>query len=128
MTQSDQLSQLVATFEQWRNTRLGTNKLTPKSLRQQAVLLQETYPRGKITKALRISGTQLKQWAEQCQHDEDGSPVFVPLPQISPQHLSPRPVNNNVNLVLNFVQGQQLHLSGKISPELITSLIKAVQS
>ncbi|WDE08770.1 hypothetical protein SG34_033260 [Thalassomonas viridans] len=64
MTHQDPLCQLVEMFEQWRATRLNRNAPTPMSLRQQALLLTNTYPSDKIATTLRISGGQLKQWRE----------------------------------------------------------------
>jgi hypothetical protein len=64
MSNQDQLPPVVAAFEKWRNNRNGPQVATPEHLRQQAVLLLEHCSSSTITCALRISGTQLKQWRE----------------------------------------------------------------
>ena len=60
MTHPDQLSITSTAFDQWRKNRAKRSERTPLPLRQQGVLLYETYPSSKIMAALKISSTQLK--------------------------------------------------------------------
>jgi hypothetical protein len=80
MSNQKQLSSVVAAFEQWRNNRNGRQVPTPQHLRQQAVLLLEHSSSSTITCALRISGTQLKQWRELS---APANTEFVSLPLVS---------------------------------------------
>jgi len=121
MTNSDQLTSVVTAFELWRSNRNGRQVPTPTPLRKQAVSLLNNYSTSQITSALRISGGQLKQW----RHSLDvpvQSPQFIELPVLLPSHNSP------INIELHFTSGDQLHLSGVVEPDLITTLIAAMKS
>ena len=79
MSNRDQLSNVVAAFEQWRETRFSRKAPTPKPLRKKAVALKSHYSSSRITSALRISGSQLKQWSEEGK-DLEQTVDFVQLP------------------------------------------------
>ena len=118
MSNSEQLSSVIAAFEQWRHHKNG--RQTPTPLRQQAVALLDNYSSSKITSALSISGTQLKHWAESLQVAETPVP-FVHLP------LSSSAQYKSLNLQLHFRHGEQLTLSGDISLSLITAMIQEMK-
>lgn len=118
-TNPEQLSRVITAFEQWRRNK--KSRQTPTLLRQQAVALLDNYSFCKITSALRISGTQLKNWAASLQADNKPEP-FVHLPlSVTPQHKS-------LDLQLHFRHGEQLTLSGDISLSLITAMIQEMKS
>lgn len=120
MSNPEQLSSVIAAFEQWRHNKNGRQTATPEPLRQQAVALLDNYSSSKITSALRISGTQLKQWTESLQVTNNPDP-FVHLPlSTSAQHKS-------LNLQLHFRHGEQLTLSGDLSLSLITAMIQEMK-
>ena len=120
-TKPEQLSRVIAAFEQWRRNKKGRQVPTPAPLRQQAVALLDNHSSSKITSALRISDTQLKNWTESLQTDNKPDP-FVHLP------LSANPQDKSLNLVLHFRHGEQLTLSGDISLSLITAMIQEMKS
>ena len=121
MSNPEPLSSVVMAFEQWRNNRKGRQARTPTSLRQQAVALLEHYASSKITSALKLSGSQLKQWAESL-HGANNPEPFVHLPLwVSPPHSS-------LNLTLSFRHGEQLSLSGDISSTVLTAIIQEMKS
>ena len=119
MSNQDQLPDVVAAFEQWRNNRNGCQVATPRHLRQQAVLLLEHCSSSAITSALRISGTQLKQWREVL---APANTEFVSLPLVNgacgPQQC----------LELRLHNGVQLSLSGSLSSGLIVDMLREVKS
>ena len=121
MPNPEQLSSVIAAFEQWRHHKKARQAPTPAPLRQQAVALLDNYAASKITSALRISGTQLKQWADSLPVANKPDP-FIHLPlSVNPQHKS-------LNLELHFRHGEQLTLSGDISSSLITAMIQEMKS
>jgi hypothetical protein len=119
MSNQEQLSPVVAAFEQWRNNRNGRQVATPKHLRQQAVLLLEHCSSSTLTCALRISGSQLKQWRELS---APTNTEFVSLPLVSgacdPQQC----------LELRLHNGVQLSLSGALSSSLIVDMLREAKS
>ena len=92
---------------------------TPNHLRQQAVLLLEHCSSSSITYALRISGTQLKQWRELW---TPAKTEFVSLPIMNESAGAPQ------RLELRLHNGVQLSLSGDLSSSLIVDMICAVKS
>ena len=126
MPNQDQLSIVVTAFNQWRKNRISRKGPTPQSLRQQAVALKSQYSSGRITTALRISGSQFKQWCKDVQSLNE-SIDFVQLPvTLSPQ------IDNieeaTLKLELSFSHGEQLQLSGQITPTLLATLIKEMRA
>ena len=121
MPNQDQLSTAVTGFEHWRSNRSGRQVSTPIALREQAVALLNHYSSSKITSALRISGSQLKQWRYTLEHAEK-TPLFVHLP-ISPPFTQPP-----LTVELRFAQGNEMSLSGVIDTNIIISLIGAMKS
>ena len=119
MSNQDKLPPVVAAFEQWRNNINGRQVATPKHLRQQAVLLLEHCSASTITSALRISGTQLKQWRE-C--SAPANPEFVSLPLVD-EYCDPKQ-----RLALRLQNGVQLSLSGGLSSSLIVDILQEVKS
>ena len=126
MSNQDQLTVVVTAFEQWRKNRPTRYGPTPQRLRQQAVALKSHYSSGRITTALRISGGQFKQWIKDHQ-TSNGAVDFVQLP------VTPGPQYNEseegaLKLELSFTQGEQLQLSGQITPTLLATLIKEMRA
>lgn len=120
-TNPEQLSRVITAFEQWRRNKKGRQVPTPALLRQQAIALLDNHSSSKITSALRISGTQLKNWAASLQTDNKPDP-FVHLP------LSASTQDKSLNLTLHFRHGEQLTLSGELSLSLITAMIQEMKS
>ena len=121
MSNQDQLPTVVSAFEHWRNNRNGRQVPTPTPLREQAVALLSNYSSSKITSALRISGSQLKQWRNSLE-PTDITSLFVHLP-ISPSLTQPP-----LNVELRFARGDEMSLSGVVDSHLIMSLIGAMKS
>lgn len=126
MSNQDQLSNVVAAFEQWRETRFSRKSPTPKPLRKKTVALKSHYSSSRITSALRISGTQLKQWSEEGK-DLEKTVDFVQLP-VSLDHKTDEIQNAELKLELSFTKGEQLLLSGQITPTLLATLIKEMRA
>jgi hypothetical protein len=125
MSNQDLLSIVVTSFEQWRKTRTSRKGRTPQPLRQQAVALKSQYSSSRITTTLQISGTQFKQWCKDNQPLK-GSLDFVQLP------VTLSPIDNaeeaTLKLELSFSHGEQLRLSGQITPTLLSILIKEMRA
>lgn len=123
------LSQLVDTFELWRSGNASQKQRIPDQLRQQAVELLSTYPPSKITTALRISGTQLKQWRRLF---EVTKPVnFIALPALEETTTLlklPGLLINPVDIQVSFANGHAITLNGIADICLLESLIMAVKS
>ena len=119
MSNQEQLSSVVAAFEQWRNNRNGRQVPTPQHLRQQAVLLLEHSSSSTITCALRISGSQLKQWRELS---TPANTEFVSLPLVNGS------CDPQQRLELRLHNGVQLSLSGALSSSLIVDMLREVKS
>ncbi len=121
MLNQDQLSIVVTAFEHWRSNRNGRQVPTPTELREQAVALLHHYSSSQITSALRISGSQLKQWRH-CAVPTKVKPQFVHLP------ISDSPTQPSVKVELCFVSGDQMHLSGVVNSDMLISLVGAMKS
>lgn len=121
MPNKDQLSTVVSAFEHWRSNRNDRQVPTPIALREQAVSLLNNYSSSQITSALRISGSQLKQWRNSAVSTET-QPQFVHLP------ISISPTQSAVKVELCFASGDQMHLSGLINSDMLVSLIGAMKS
>jgi hypothetical protein len=106
MSNQDQLSDVVAAFEQWRNNKNGSQLATPRHLRQQAVLLLEHCFSSAITSALSISGNQLKQWRELS---TPANTEFISMPLVNETSASQQ------WLELRLHNGVQLSLSEALS-------------
>lgn len=121
MPNKDQLSTVVSAFEHWRSNRNGRQVPTPTTLREQAVSLLNNYSSSQIISALRISGSQLKQWRNSAVPTETKS-QFVHLP------ISGSPTQSSVKVELCFASGDQMHLSGLVDSSMLVSLIGAMKS
>jgi hypothetical protein len=121
MPNQDQLSIVVTAFEHWRSNRNGRQVPTPTALREQAVALLNHYSSSQITSALRISGSQLKQWRK-CVAPTKIKPQFVHLPISSPSTLP------SVKVELCFASGDQMNLSGAVNGDMLISFISAMKS
>jgi hypothetical protein len=121
MSNQDQLSTVVSAFEHWRSNRNGRQVPTPTALREQAVALLNHYSSSQITSALRISGSQLKQWRNSVATTET-KPQFVHLP------ISGSPTQYSVKVELCFASGEQMNLSGAVNSDMLISLIGAMKS
>ena len=117
MSNQDQLSVVVTAFEQWRKNRTSPKGATPQPLRQQAVALKSQYSSSRITIALKISGGQFKQWCKDYQSLNE-SIDFVQLPVTSSPQID-EVEEGALKLELSFSHGEQLRLSGQITPILI---------
>lgn len=126
MSNQDQLSIVVTAFEQWRKNRTSHKGRTPQSLRQQAVALKSHYSSGRITTALRISGSQFKQWCKDVEVTDE-STDFVQLPVTYNSHKD-EAQEGILKLELSFPQGEQLQLSGNITPTLLATLIQEMRA
>lgn len=121
MSNQDQLPNVVTAFEHWRSNRNGRQVPTPVPLREQAVALLNYYSSSQITSALRISGSQLKQWRNTASPTEI-KPQFIHLPIVD------LPTQPTVNVEICFISGDQLHLSGIVDRDVITACIGAMRS
>ena len=121
MPNKEQLPTVVSAFEHWRSNRNGRQAPTPTTLREQAVSLLNNYSSSQITSALRISGSQLKQWRSSAVPTE-AKAQFVHLP------ISISPTQSSINVELCFASGDQMHLSGLINSDMVVSLIGAMKS
>ena len=121
MSNQDQLTTVVTAFEHWRSNRNGRKVPTPLPLREQTVALLNYYSSSQITSALRISGSQLKQWRNSTAPTEK-TPLFVHLP------LSASPTQPCVKVELCFAGGDQMHLSGVVDSDMLISLVGAMKS
>jgi hypothetical protein len=83
--------------------------------------LLKDYSSSKIISALKISGTQLKQWRTVPGLTEP-STQFVTLPALSSRQ------NEKSNIEFRFTNGAQLCLSGDVSLNVITAIIREVKS
>ena len=83
---SDQLTNTVTAFQQWRSNKPARSSATPSYLRQQAVALLPHYSQSIIATTLRISGTQLKHWRLAHQELNDTT-HFIPLPSLQSESL-----------------------------------------
>jgi hypothetical protein len=119
MSNQEQLSTVVAAFEQWRNNRNGRQLTTPEHLRQQAVSLLEHCSSSAITRALRISGSQLKQWRERS---TPRNTEFISLPWVDGSSAPQQ------RLELSLHNGVQLSLSGALSSSLIVDILREAKS
>lgn len=121
MSKPDHLNRVIAAFEQWRQTKNKHQTIIPTPLRQQAVALLDEYSSSKITAALRLSGSQLKSWAE-VHHVDEQPPLFVHLP------LAPALPKQTLGIALHFRHGGQLTLSGDISTALLGAIIREMNT
>jgi hypothetical protein len=86
MSTPDQIPTVVTTFEHCRNNRNVRQVPTPTYLHEQVVALLDYYSSSQITSALKISGSQLKQWRNNAE-PTGTNPQFVHLPiSNSPKH------------------------------------------
>lgn len=118
MSNQNQLTIVIKAFEQWRNNRNGPQVRTPAHLREQAILLLNDYSSSQITSALKINGSQLKQWRSALDTTEPSS-QFVTLPQLHHEQSS---------VEFCFSHGDKLCLSGDISLKVIIAIIREIKS
>jgi len=88
---------------------------------EQAVALLHHYSSSQITSALRVSGTQLKQWRK-------SAVPFEVKPQFVHLAISDSPTQSSVNVELCFTSGDEMHLSGVVDSDLLISLVGAMKS
>lgn len=123
---SDQLTNTVAAFQQWRSNKLSRGSATPHSLRLQAVALLPHYSLSTVAKNLQISSDQLKHWHLTHQELNDEATHFVPLPL--PQNESFTSHIQPLSFDVNLTNGNQFSVSGVFNSQLITQLIEAIKS
>ncbi|AJR06222.1 hypothetical protein C9J03_26260 [Photobacterium gaetbulicola] len=118
MQNHDKLSQAIAAFEHWRQTRPNKHVNIPDQLRLLALELLEEYRIGQVTNALRICTTQLNSW-RQLLPTERPVPDFIPLQIESDlQH------NSGLNLQVTLPNSSQIRIYGDISPGLLRVLMQ----
>ena len=117
-TPDEKMATTIANFKQWRETREHATKSTPISLQQQAVALLDDFSSCKVTKALNISGTNIRRWSGKPKNPTHG---FV--------HLQPEPITSGtIQLELATQDGCQLRLSGDITPAHLAAITQSLQS
>jgi hypothetical protein len=117
MTPSNQLSNAINAFKQWRATRKNATHKTPEALQQQVVELLSHYSRGTISNALGLSGTQVKRW----QAGASDPPAFVELPVFDE-------TPSALRVELRLPNGAELSVSGALSPSIMGELIRAAST
>ncbi|MBL4941388.1 MAG: hypothetical protein JKY81_06935 [Colwellia sp.] len=116
MSNQDQLSTLVTAFEHWRSNRNGRQVPTPTTLREQAVALLKHHSSSQITSAVRIIGSQLKQWRNSVVPTKT-TPQFIHLP------ISTSPTQPSVKVELCFTSCDCHHVVAKDTIPLTKHLI-----
>ena len=117
MTPSNQLSNAINAFKQWRATRKNATHKTPEALQKQVIELLSHYSRGTLSNALGLSGTQVKRW----QTGASDAPAFVELPVLDE---APRALH----VELSLPNGAELSLSGPLSPSMMGEVIRAAST
>ena len=117
---SEQLAKTVTAFEQWRSNKSTKGAAIPNPLRQQAVALLPQHSKSTVSRRLRISGAQLKQW---CLADKslDEQAQFIQLPEFQ----NP---SSSLSVDVSFANGNQLSIGGEVNISLITQVIEAIKS
>ena len=116
MTNQDKLSSLASEFQQWRLTRKYPREKTPQPLKDRAVALAQDYSSSQIKTALNIADSTLHHWCKQAiSANELGE--FIAIPDET---------SNEVTIALTCKNGNQLQLSGSISPALLTVITEAL--
>ncbi|RJX99818.1 hypothetical protein D5R81_20300, partial [Parashewanella spongiae] len=85
--------------------------------------LLEHYSSSQICTALRISGSQFKQWC-QVSNSAESITDFIELPNL-PEVIKP---NSPVKLELNLSNGDNIHIQGVVDVHFICALIGAMKS
>lgn len=116
----NQLNDVAAIFEQWRDSRDKRQGKTPKLLRKQAVDLLSAYSKSEITKRLKVSHSQLKQWVAEL-ISPNPTTDFVALPVETAIESS-----SSMEMELTFLQGETLRLSGAIPSNVINSIVQTL--
>jgi len=119
MTNQDKLTHLAAEFKQWRLTRKYPRSKTPQSLKDKTVALAQHYSSSQIQTALNIASSTLHHWCQQVD-PLDKSSVFIAMPD------EPIAISNELKIELSCKNGNQLQLSGPISPELLSIITGAL--
>ena len=119
MQSQNKLNSAIAAFEHWRKTRINKHVNIPDELRQQAVDLLEDYGGGQITRALRISSTQLKTWRRLFSVEQSATPDFIALP-VEP--LSQQA--SQLSLELSLPNSSKIRICGDVHPDLLRILIQ----
>lgn len=122
---SNQLTNTVTAFQQWRSNKPSRGAITPHHLRLQSVALLPDYSFGTVMKHLQISSDQLKQWHLAHQLPQDIA-HFVPLP--IPSHEPSPALEQSLSFDANLTNGNQFSVSGALNSQLITQLIEAIKS
>ena len=78
MTIPSSLQQVAAQFSQWRAGKTSSGERTPLSLRKKAVAQTNHFSVAQVSKALGLSGSQLKSWREVL--SENGADDINPVP------------------------------------------------
>jgi hypothetical protein len=116
MTPAEQLSSAKNAFKQWRATRKNASAKIPDVLQQRVIDLLSHYSRGTLSKALGLSGTQVKRWHAGV----SDAPVFVELPMVGETETA-------LSLELRLPNGAALSLSGQLSPAMMGEIIRAAK-
>ena len=124
MANQPSLEIVASAFNSWRKNRPRRSEKIPAALRQQTLGLLSLHSKSEITRALRISGSQLKTW----QHSEEAVQVasvqpaeFVALASAPADHL---PL---LDVRLQYPGGAELSLSGPLSPAHLAAIVQSLQ-
>lgn len=126
MTTSSSLQKVTVEFRQWRAGKTSSGERTPLSLRKKAVALTNQFSVTQVSKALGLSGSQLKGWREELGKNGTGDTnsvppqPFVSLPKGAGQQ------SNIQRIVMSFDDGGTIELSGDISSRLALVITDAV--
>lgn len=124
MANQPSLEIVASAFNSWRKNRPSRSGKIPAALRQQTLGLLPLHSKSEITRALRISGSQLKTWqqAEQFVQEDAFQPAeFVALASEPADH-SPL-----LNVRLRCSGGAELSLSGPLSPAHLAAVVQSLQ-
>ncbi|WP_133309597.1 hypothetical protein [Parashewanella spongiae] len=123
MPNIEPLTRVATVFAHWRINKPSRGTKIPNTLREQAISLLEHYSSSQICTALRISGSQFKQWC-QVSNSAESITDFIELPNL-PEVIKP---NSPVKLELNLSNGDNIHIQGVVDVHFICALIGAMKS
>lgn len=114
------LESVQANFSLWRSQRLNNGRITPDTLRQQALELCKQFPKAQVVKALGLNYSAIKEW-EQSLSEEELEPIhFVTLerPESNPKVSSKITAAHINQVTLRSAQGMQLEMNGLTTEQL----------
>ena len=126
MATPSSLQQVATQFSQWRAGKTSSGERTPLFLRKKAVALTNQFSVTQVSKALGLSGSQLKGWREGLNKNsaDDINPIspqsFVSLPNGAAQQSIIQ------RIVMSFDDGSTIELTGDISSRLALVITEAI--